>query len=302
VDLDAVRTFVAAADRGRFQDAAEHLAITQQAVSKRVAALERELAVRLFARTSRGVVLTLDGQALLPHARELLQVAARAAGSVRRALRVDVHSRRIAPAGALEAFHRAHPDVALDIVALTVDVRGAVAAVEAGTVDATFHAAPPSLPATLAADHVLDDPHELLVGPRHPLADAAVVTPAELAGLRIRMPGLEPGSEWADYYDAFGAAFSLTIDTRGPVFGYETFHPEIAASAELATLIGEGSRYLWPDRYDLRRIPVRQPTPVYPTSLIRRADNHHPGLARLREHLLAHRRETPDAWRPLTRG
>jgi DNA-binding transcriptional LysR family regulator len=40
VDLDAVRTFVAAAGTGQFQEAATDLSITQQAVSKRIATLE----------------------------------------------------------------------------------------------------------------------------------------------------------------------------------------------------------------------------------------------------------------------
>lgn len=66
MDLDTVRTFVAAADAGQFQEAAAELAVTQQAVSKRIAALERDLGVRLFTRTARGVELTIDGQAFLP--------------------------------------------------------------------------------------------------------------------------------------------------------------------------------------------------------------------------------------------
>lgn len=39
MDLNAVRTFVAVADAGQFQKAAVDLALTQQAVSKRVATL-----------------------------------------------------------------------------------------------------------------------------------------------------------------------------------------------------------------------------------------------------------------------
>jgi hypothetical protein len=54
VDLNAVRTFVAVADAGQFQEAAANLSITQQAVSKRIAALEKDLGVRLFTRTARG--------------------------------------------------------------------------------------------------------------------------------------------------------------------------------------------------------------------------------------------------------
>ncbi|MFE4719295.1 LysR family transcriptional regulator, partial [Streptomyces sp. NPDC056728] len=47
MDLNAVRTFVAAADAGQFQEAAAALSITQQAVSKRIAVLEKDLEVRL---------------------------------------------------------------------------------------------------------------------------------------------------------------------------------------------------------------------------------------------------------------
>lgn len=306
MDLDAVRTFVAAADAGRFQEAAAMLSISQQAVSKRIAALEKDLGVRLFTRTARGAQLSVDGQAFLPHARELLRVEARADASVRpgrRALRVDVLSRRIAPAVLLQDFYRAHPEIELDVVTLVADVASAIAAVEAGTIDATFHAVPfPAhrLPDAIRTARVLDERHQLLVGPGHPLADASAVAPAQLAPHRIWMPGMAAGSEWAAYYDELAAAFGLTIDVAGPSFGYEAVLAEIADSPELATFVGEGSRYLWPDRYDLRRIPVRNPAPVYPMSLIWRADNPHPALLRLRGYLDSRWTDAPgtETWAP----
>jgi DNA-binding transcriptional LysR family regulator len=303
VDLEAVRTFVAVADAGQFQEAAVELAITQQAVSKRIAALEKDLAVRLFTRTARGAQLTIDGQAFLPHARELLRVAQRADASVRpgrRALRVDVINRRIAPAVLLQDFYRAHPEIELDVMALNTDVDGAIAAVEAGTIDATFHAVPGSAPDAIRTAWVIDEPHQLLVGPKHAFADAPAVTPAQLAGHRIWMPGMATGTEWADYYDEFATAFGLTIDVIGPVFGNEALLAEIADSASLATLVGENSRYLWPDSYDLRRIPVRDPAPVYPMSLIWRADNRHPALTKLRGYLESRRTPARDfeVWLP----
>jgi DNA-binding transcriptional LysR family regulator len=306
VDLDAVRTFVAAADAGQFQEAAAVLSITQQAVSKRIAALEKDLDVRLFTRTARGAQLTIDGQAFLPHARELLRVEKRADASVRpgrRALRVDVINRRIAPAVLLQDFYRMHPEIELDVVTLNADVDAAIAAVEAGTVDATFHAVTvpaQHLPDTIKTARVIDEPHQLLVGPGHALADADAVTPAQLAGHRIWMPGMAAGTEWAVYYDELAAAFGLTIDVVGPIFGNEALLAEIADSSELATLVGEGSRYLWPDSYDLRRIPVRDPTPAYPMSLIWRDDNPHPALIKLRDYLDSRRTDAPDTevWIP----
>jgi DNA-binding transcriptional LysR family regulator len=197
VDLDAVRTFVTVAGVGQFSEAAVDLDITQQAVSKRVAALEKDLRVRLFTRGARGVQLTIEGQAFLPHARDLLQAEERAAASVRpgrRALRVDVIGRRLAPAGLLRDFHRAHPRTELDVVTL-FGASQAAAAIESGRIDATFRAvtspARPQ-PGGIAATRVFDEPVQLLTGPAHPLAGRPAVTPGQLAGLRIWMPGNAP--------------------------------------------------------------------------------------------------------------
>src|ERR1700733_7485401 len=130
MNLEAVRAFVSIAEEGQFQLAAADLAISQQAVSKRLAALESDLGVRLFTRTAGGTELTLDGQAFLPHARELLRVERRAVDSVRpgrRALRVDVVSYRTAPSGVLRDFHRIHPEIELDLVTIADSAQAAIA-------------------------------------------------------------------------------------------------------------------------------------------------------------------------------
>jgi DNA-binding transcriptional LysR family regulator len=294
VHLDAVRTFVAAADAGRFQDAATALSVTQQAVSKRVAALEKDLGVRLFTRTPRGARLTVDGQAFLPHARALLRAEERAAASVRpgrRPLRVDVIGRRLAPAALLRDFHRAHPGTELDVVTL-FDAQAAFAAVRSGTVDASFRAvtvAARQLPDGIETVPVHDEPLHLVTGPAHPLADAAAVRPGDLAGHRIWMPEVVAGTEWAVFYDDLATAFGLTIEVTSPDFGTEPLLDTIAGSATLGTFVGEGTRLVWPAEQDLRRIPVREPTPVYPHSLVWRSDNPHPLLTALRDHLAAAR-------------
>ncbi|MGW4531672.1 LysR family transcriptional regulator [Nocardia sp. NPDC004340] len=305
MDLTSVRTFVVAADAGQFQEAAYELSITQQAVSKRIAALEKYLDVRLFHRTARGAELTIDGRTFLPHARELLRVTDRADASVRpgrRALRVDVVNRRVVMATLLQDFHLAHPDIALDIVTLEGDAEAAIAAVEAGMIDATFHAVPArqQLPAAISRARVVDEPHELLVGPRHRFADARAVTPMQLAGHRIWMPGLPTHGEVADYFAELTETFGFTIDRLGLVFSKEALLEEIADSSNLATLVGEGTRYLWPDRFDLRRIPVSRPSLIYPLSIIWRSDNPHPALGKLRDHLDSRRTVTPDheIWLP----
>lgn len=285
-----MRTFVAVVDGGRFQEAAAGLSITQQAVSKRIAALEKDLGVRLFTRGARGARLTIDGQAFLPHARDLLQSEERAAASVRpgsRALRIDVIGRRLAPAGLLRGFHRAYPETALDVVTL-FDADAAIAAVRSGTIDASFRAVTlpaRQLPDGIEAARVHDEPVQLLTGPAHEFAAARAVTPAQLAGHRIWMPGIVAGTEWAAYYDDLAAAFGLTIEVTGPDFGTEPLLDTIADSSVLATFVGDQTRLVWPADHDLRRIAVHDPTPVYPHSLIWRGDNTHPALATLRTYL-----------------
>ncbi|MBB5841562.1 LysR family transcriptional regulator [Kribbella italica] len=304
MDLEVVRTFVTATDAGQFQAAADELRITQQAVSKRIAALERDLGVLLFTRSPRGAQLSVDGHAFLPHARELLRVAQQAEASVRtvrRALRIDVLNRRTAPAAALHAFHQLHPGIELDVVELPdASIDEAVQAVADGTIDATFRCPRHELTGPVRAERVVDDRHQLLVGPRHPLASAAQLTLADLAPYPIWMPGLPADTEWGSYYAALADAFALTIDTTGPSFGIEVQLDELAASADRATLVGEGTRYLWPAAYDLRRIPIVAPTPVYPHSIIWRAGNRHPGLAVFLGHLRAARATTAgqQSWVP----
>ncbi|MEV0751181.1 LysR family transcriptional regulator [Streptosporangium sp. NPDC050280] len=292
MDLDAVRTFVAVVDTGQFQHAAADLSITQQAVSKRIAGLEKDLAVRLFTRTARGARLTIDGQAFLPHARELLRVAERAVASVRpgsRPLRVDVIASRSAASGLMRGFHRAHPEIELDVVML-FDIETALAAIRSGAIDASFRAvAVPGrpLPEDIESVWVLDEVLQLLTGPAHALAGARSVTVAQLAGHRIWMPGIVPGTEWAAYYDDLVAEFGLTIEATGPNFGSDALLDTIADTPALATFMGEQTRLAWPVDHGLRRIPVTDPTPVYPHSLLWRRDNPHPALATLRAHLAA---------------
>lgn len=292
MDLEAVRTFVAVADAEQFQAAADDMRLTQQAVSKRVAKLERELGVSLLDRTPRRARLSVDGQVFLPHARDLLKAASRAQESVqkeKRAFRIDVLNTRTAPATQLRAFHRLQPEVALEIVTLPdADTAAAIAAVADGTIDATFRALTDlttRIPTSIRAERVIDDRHQLLVGPRHPLADCTSLTLADIRTHRIWMPGMRANTEWGGYYAQLSQEFGLQIDTVGPSFGVESLLDELAESAHLSTLIGEGTRYLWPDSYDLRRIPIVDPTPVYPHSILWRADNHHPVLAAFLSHM-----------------
>ncbi len=71
MELYQLRTFLAIARTGNLTRAAATLAASQPAVSAQLKALEDELGVELFSRTSRGMELTEAGRALRPRAEEV---------------------------------------------------------------------------------------------------------------------------------------------------------------------------------------------------------------------------------------
>jgi DNA-binding transcriptional LysR family regulator len=90
LDLDAVRAFVLVADLRSFTRAADALDTTQSAVSLKLKRLEAHLGKQLLERTPRVVRLSVDGNAFLGAARDLLNAHERALGAL------SVERRRLA--------------------------------------------------------------------------------------------------------------------------------------------------------------------------------------------------------------
>jgi DNA-binding transcriptional LysR family regulator len=127
---------------GSLSAAAEALSFTQPAVSRQIAALEREAGAQLLVRTPRGIRLTEPGRVLLGHAEAILDrmAAARAeiesvtslAGGRLRIGSFQTANATIVPR-AIAAFAAAHPGVELSLVeTLTPD---AIARLRAAEVD-----------------------------------------------------------------------------------------------------------------------------------------------------------------------
>ena len=72
LDQPHLQAFVSIAKLGSFSVAADHLHLTQPAISKRISTLENYLDTRLFDRVGRGVQLTEAGRILLTHAQRIL--------------------------------------------------------------------------------------------------------------------------------------------------------------------------------------------------------------------------------------
>jgi len=77
--LEWVRVFEAAGRTGSFTAAAHEVGLTQAAVSQRIQNLEQRIGAQLFTRQARGVSLTVEGEAWLPHVSAALRSLNRSA-------------------------------------------------------------------------------------------------------------------------------------------------------------------------------------------------------------------------------
>ena len=100
MDLRQVRTFLAVADLGTVSKAAEHLHITQPALSRQIANLQNELGLKLFDRVGRRLLLTTEGGQLLNNCRALLNSA--------RGIREQAEGLKRGDAGALRVSASPH--------------------------------------------------------------------------------------------------------------------------------------------------------------------------------------------------
>lgn len=122
--LNALRAFEAAARHLSFTAAARELNVTQAAISHHVKALEERLALKLFHRRNRSLVLTDAGQAYLPPLREAFDTLAEATRrlTAREATATLTVSTMLSFAATwlvpkLKRFHAAHPEIEVRIVA-----------------------------------------------------------------------------------------------------------------------------------------------------------------------------------------
>src|SRR6476620_103608 len=124
LSLTNLRAFEAVARSLNFGAAAEELHVMQSAVSRQIKGLEDELGAQLFARGTRHVQITPDGQTLLRVVEPLLAKLDASVQNIRRARgRQRVSVTTFASFGSLwllpriEAFQRSHPDIDIRVSA-----------------------------------------------------------------------------------------------------------------------------------------------------------------------------------------
>lgn len=197
MNLNELEAFLAVAESASFSRAAEHLHLTQPAVSKRIRALESTLDCQLFDRVGRRVYLTDAGRLLEPRAeamlrtlrdtrRELKDLDRRVAGELRLATSHHVGLHRLAPA--LRTFIRRYPDVQLDI--RFEDSEDAYDLVRRAETEIAVITLNPKGDPELASEPLWDDPLDFVAAEDHVLTRRGSLTLSQLARAQPVLPGL----------------------------------------------------------------------------------------------------------------
>jgi len=217
VELRQLEHFIAVASEQHFTRAAEAMQISQSGLSASVRALEHELGTPLFTRSTRRVVLTQAGRALLEEARRTVASAAAARNAVQ-AVRgvlggtlsvgteqclgvVDLGSE-------LARFRSEHPGVEIRLgFDGSADL---VERVASGQMDLAMVAESGSLPPGVRTERLSTESFVILCDPGHRFADLKSVTLDEIA--EEPQVGFLPG--WAARSIAERAFTAAGLQTR----------------------------------------------------------------------------------------
>lgn len=306
VDPRLLRAFVAVAEELHFTRAAARLYVAQQALSRDIRRLERELGAELFVRTTRQVALTGDGERLLPHAHAVLaahdELAAAFTGEARPLL-VDLNTDGMITRRVLARARERVPECEL-MARYESGLTGAAAEILAGRLDVSFGrfaGLAPSVRARLEAQPVRYEPMAVLLPEEHPLADRPEVELGALAGESLYAGAGNPRTrEWTDLAERLFEGRGIKIAPPAPVaIGHEEFR-RVMTKTRTPVLVAID----FPVMPGCVLRPLVRPVPLSPVSLVWRKGLRHPGVDALRAAAaqLADQegwlRVPPDSWLP----
>ncbi|MEV4246185.1 LysR family transcriptional regulator [Streptosporangium canum] len=283
LDLRQLQAFVTTSEELHFGRAASRLFLTQQALSHRIRRLEATLGGPLFVRGHHVVELTDLGRRLLPLSRQALAVAdeiVAAAQLGRQPLRLDTF-RPIAASALLRQLITDLSDLPLEL-STRHSLGTALSALQRAEIDVAFgrvHGLPHPWPEDLAHRLLRLEPLHALMSERHPLAARPTLRPADLRPQGIWTPALAGATELDGYLRALGDHFRIPL----------TIGPAVATLDQVVAQIHAHPDRVWLIDADVQTshvpatalIPLVDPTPLYPWSLVWRHDNRHPLLTRL---------------------
>ncbi|MFG2782307.1 LysR family transcriptional regulator [Streptomyces prunicolor] len=286
VDPRLLRAFLVVAEELHFTRAAARLYVAQQALSRDVRRLERELGAELFVRTTRQVTLTADGERLVPYARRVLgaqeELLAAFRGVQPRPLLVDLNSPGLRTGR--RVLHRARelaPEQEL-MARYESGLAGAARELMAGRLDVSFGrfaGLEPGLRAGLDHQLVRYEPMAVVLPEGHRLAALAEVPVDALAGEAVYAGAGNPRTpEWTDLARRLFEGRGIEVAAPAPMaVGEEEFERVMAKTGTPILAVVDFPAM---DRTVLR--PLVDPVPLSAVSLVWRKGLVHPGFDALR--------------------
>lgn len=195
MELRTIRYALAVAETLHFGHASELSLVSQPSLSRQIKALERELGVDLFDRTSRSVTLTPAGAQFMPLARKALELLDVAAEQAREAALGHVGQLRLGfvATAAIDvlprviALQRAHrPNVSVSLIECTTSEQ--IEALQTGLLDVGLGRDMPAVDG-LSVSVLRTEAIQLAVPSTHRLADAPTARLDQLLGeTMVRLP------------------------------------------------------------------------------------------------------------------
>ncbi|RRR75861.1 LysR family transcriptional regulator [Streptomyces sp. RP5T] len=284
LDPRLLRAFLVVAEELHFTRAAARLYIAQQALSRDVRRLERELGTELFVRTTRQVTLTADGERLVPYARRALdaQDDLLAAFTQARPLLVDLNfpDQATARAVLLRARELA-PDQEL-MARYESGLTGAAGELLAGRLDASFGrfaGLDPALRAGLDHQPVRYERMAVVLPEDHRLAPLERVPLAALEGETVYAGAGNPRTvEWTDLARRLFEGRGIRLAPPAPLaIGDEEFQRIMAKIRNPVLAVMD-----FPPMPATVLRPLVDPVPLSPVSLVWRRGLVHPAFDALR--------------------
>lgn len=206
VELRQLRYFIRVAETLHFGRAAEREFVTQSVISTQIAALERELGLKLFDRTSHRVSLTRAGEVFLVRAQQMLTDIgaavdeARAIASPQRTrIRVGTFGEGAGPLThlILSAFRTANPTI--DIHYVELSMVNQLDSVVDGDVDVALLRLPIA-DSRVTVDPLFSEPRVAVVPADHELANASSVTVEDLLDQPFAVAADGSPAGWRSYW------------------------------------------------------------------------------------------------------
>ncbi|MCN9239213.1 LysR family transcriptional regulator [Streptomyces sp. RY43-2] len=284
VDPRLLRAFLAVAEELHFTRAAARLYVAQQALSRDIRRLERELGVELFVRTTRQVTLAPDGERLLPYARQVLdaQDELLAAFGQGRPLLVDLNSPGLATGRrVLLRARELAPEQEL-MARYESGLTGAAGELLAGRLDASFGrfaGLAPALRAGLDHQPVRYEPMAVVLPEGHGLASRAAIPLAALTGETVYAGAGNPRTpEWTDLARRLFEGRGIKVAPPAPLaVGEEEFQRIMARTRNPILAVVD-----FPALPGMVVRPLVDPVPLSPVSLVWRKGLTHPAIEALR--------------------